>query len=54
VLKSFQATLIGITFGPLDTIFTATGILAIIGGLFAMVRLRGITLNTETEPSSKL
>lgn len=54
VLKSFQATLIGITFGPLDTIFTATGILAIIGGLFAMVKLRGITLNTETEPSSQL
>jgi hypothetical protein len=54
VLQSFHVTLVGITFGPIDTIFTATGFLAIIGGLYAMVKLRGITLNTETEPSSEL
>lgn len=54
VLKGFQVTLIGIPFGPLDTIFTATGMLAIIGGLFAMVRLRGITIDAKTEPSSEL
>ncbi len=54
VLRSFHATLVGIPFGPLDTIFTTTGILAIIGGLFAMVKLRWITLNPETEPASQL
>jgi MFS family permease len=54
VLQSFHVTLVGITFGPIDTIFTATGFLANIGGLYAMVKLRGITLNTETEPSSEL
>jgi MFS family permease len=53
VLQSFHATLVGITFGPIDTIFTVTGILVVVGGLYAMVNLRGVTLNTETEPSSE-
>ena len=53
VLQSFHATLVGITFGPIDTIFTVTGILVVAGGLYAMVNLRGVILNTETEPSSE-
>ena len=53
VLQSFHATLVGITFGPIDTIFTVTGILVVVGGLYAMVNLRGVTLNTETDPSTE-
>ena len=53
VLQSFHATLVGITFGPIDTIFTVTGILVFVGGLYAMVNLRGVTLNTETDPSTE-
>jgi len=48
VLHSFHATLMGITFGPADTIFTVTGIFAILGGLFAMVRLRRIPLDAQS------
>jgi MFS family permease len=44
VLSGFHATLAGITFGPIDTIFTGTGILVLLGGLYAMVSLRGVTL----------
>jgi MFS family permease len=53
VLQNFHATLVGITFGPIDTIFTVTGILVVAGGLYAMVNLRGVTLSTESEPSSE-
>jgi MFS family permease len=41
VLVGFHAVVLGITFGPLDTIFLAAGALAILGGLYAMVMLRG-------------
>jgi MFS family permease len=33
--------ILGITFGPIDTILTGTGLLVIVGGVFAMVSLRG-------------
>lgn len=35
--------ILGITFGPIDTILIGTGLLVIVGGVFAMVSLRGIT-----------
>lgn len=44
LLSGFHATLAGIDFGPIDTIFTATGVLIVLGGLYAMVGLRGVTL----------
>ena len=47
VLYRFHATFAGITLGPVDTIFTATSILAIFGGLYAVVSLRGIHLVGE-------
>jgi len=48
-LHSFHARLLGISFGPIDTIFTGTGILAILGGLYAMVSLRNVRLTKEGE-----
>lgn len=35
VLAGFHATLLGIHFGPVDTIFTGTGLLAVAGGIYA-------------------
>ncbi|HZR40387.1 MAG TPA: MFS transporter [Ktedonobacteraceae bacterium] len=44
IMHNFHATLFGISFGPLDTIFLSTGILATLGGLYAVVNLRGVKL----------
>src|SRR5258706_167704 len=53
VLLNFHARLVGIVLGPIDTIFTGTGILAILGGLYAMVSLRSVRLTKDgAEPSS--
>jgi hypothetical protein len=37
VLHHFHATLLGLVFTPVDTIFTATGFLAVVGGMYVMV-----------------
>ncbi len=44
VLRDFHMTVWGIVFGPVDTIFTGAGILAVFAGFYAMVNLRGIRL----------
>ncbi len=36
----FHPTLLGLTFGPIDTIFMAAGLLLLISGLYAMLSLR--------------
>lgn len=47
LLRSFHAKLLGITFGPIDTIFSVTGVLGILSGLYAMMNLRGVHLAGE-------
>ena len=47
LLHGFHLTLFGIAFGPIDTIFLAIGIIAIAGGLYALVTLRGVKLTRE-------
>ncbi|HZU69917.1 MAG TPA: MFS transporter [Ktedonobacteraceae bacterium] len=42
VLQGFHASLLGITFGPIDTVFTFMGLLAMAGGFYARVSLRAI------------
>lgn len=42
VLHGFSATLLGIHFGPVDTIFTAAGLIALVGALFAAFGLWGV------------
>ncbi len=42
VLHGFHATVLGISFGPVDTVFTVTGLLAIAGGIYTRVSLRDI------------
>jgi MFS family permease len=44
VLSNFHQTLLGLTFGPVDTIFTGTSILVLLGGFYAMIGLRGVKL----------
>jgi MFS family permease len=42
VLHGFHAQLLGMTFGPTDSIFTAAGVLGLIAGVYAMFGLRGV------------
>ncbi|HET9110895.1 MAG TPA: hypothetical protein VFN78_08740, partial [Ktedonobacterales bacterium] len=39
VLNGFHTTILGIQFGPVDTVFTGTGLLAVAGGLYARLTL---------------
>ncbi len=41
LLHGFHAILLSVAFASIDTIFVATGIIAIVEGLYAMVPLRG-------------
>ena len=43
VLDGFHANILGIHFGPVDTVFTGTGLLAVAGGLYARLSLSGAT-----------
>ena len=55
VLRGFSETVGGITFGPLDTIFGCAALLLLVGGLYAMVNLRGVTLpSTATRPAAEV
>lgn len=42
VVSSLHASVFGITFGPVDTVLTGVGVLAIAGGLYARINLRGV------------
>jgi MFS family permease len=54
VLVGFHAVVLGVAFGPLDTIFLAAGVLGILGGLYAMVMLRGADAQPAvSEPSER-
>lgn len=44
VLRHFHAIVLGITIGPVDTIFTATGAALVAAGLYALIRLRGVRI----------
>src|SRR5690348_15961303 len=39
-LHNFHATLLGLHVGPIDTIFTASGVLVFLAGLYALLNLR--------------
>jgi MFS family permease len=48
VLHGLHTRLLGSTWGPVDSIFTGTGLLTVAGGWYAMINLRGITLNDDS------
>ena len=41
-LQGFHASVLGVTFGPVDTVFTFMGLLAVAGGLYARLSLRDV------------
>jgi MFS family permease len=52
LLVDFHASLLGITLGPIDSIFTISGLLALISGLYSLTSLGRVKLATmEAEPS---
>ncbi len=42
VMHNFHAVVLGISIGPVDTIFTAAGLFVLAGGLYAVVNLRNM------------
>lgn len=42
VLHGFHATVLGVSFGPVNTVFTVLGLLAVAGGIYTRVTLRDI------------
>jgi hypothetical protein len=46
-LRGLHATLLGLRFGAVDTIFSAAGVLILLGGLYAATNLRGVRLAGE-------
>lgn len=41
LLRGFSATLFGLRFGPVDTIYMGAGVLIVVSGVYALVELRG-------------
>jgi MFS family permease len=50
VLRGFHANVLGIAFGPVDTIFTGMGLLAVMGGIYARVSLRRMIARPMPSP----
>ena len=44
ILHGFHARLLGVTVGPIDTIFSAAGLLGVAGGLYAFLNLRHVPI----------
>jgi len=49
ILHGFHARLLGVTFGPIDTIFSAAGLLGVAGGFYAFLNLRHTSITQPTE-----
>jgi MFS family permease len=47
LLHDFHAKFLGLTFGPIDTIFTVWSLFSLLAGIYAMVNLRGLHLARE-------
>lgn len=52
LLRGFSATILSVRFGPVDSILTAAGVIALMGALFALVGLRGARLQTQPPAST--
>ena len=50
VLRDYHASVLGIAFGPVDTIFIGMGLLAVIGGIYARVSLRHMIARPAPAP----
>jgi MFS family permease len=52
LLHNFHAQMLGLAFGPIDTILLGSGILATIGGLYAVVNLHGVKIAETKDQGS--
>ena len=50
VLHGFHARILGMTFGSIDSIFTAAGLLGLVAGVYARFGLRGVL---RTKPAAE-
>ncbi len=48
VLRTLNVTILGVRWGPIDTIFAVSGVLVLAGGLYARANLRAVTLTTNS------
>lgn len=48
ILNNFHQNLLGTSFGPIDTIFVVSGLLVIVGGLYALINLRHVHLDEKS------
>lgn len=46
MMRNFHAVMLGFTFGPVDTIFTATGLLVILSSIYVYFGMRGVHMET--------
>jgi MFS family permease len=51
VLRGFHARVFGFAVGPVDSVFTAAGVLILAAGLYAMISLRGVRSGGEDAPA---
>lgn len=51
VLRDFHTSLLGLSFGRIDTIYTGSALLVLAGGLYAMLTLRGHARPMPTTPT---
>lgn len=49
MLLDFHASAFGLDFGPIDTIYSVAAILIILGGIYAQINLRGVSLTEKAE-----
>ena len=52
VLHDFHASLLGISFGPVDTVFGGFGLLAVLGGIYTRVSLRDMIASPAPSTAS--
>src|SRR5579883_168752 len=52
VLHGFHVSILGLTIGRVDTIFTACGLLTVIGGIYTAINLRGIKISNTPAPTN--
>jgi len=52
LLRGFAVTIVGLHFGPVDTIFAASGIVIVFSGLFARIALPDTAAAAKTETST--
>ena len=53
VLRSLHTVFLGITFGPIDTIYTVTGLLVLTGGLYAWFTFAKLPPKLQPMPAAE-